>query len=236
MGSLNKKASGAHCFIMALGLFWDIVTGLPWTPNGVGSLEPKGYCVFLPGAHYLTINSPDGANSSLNKLLLWDPCWKFQHISPALKNYYHHHRLNVHFLPRLIKGMDGCFPTALGRQSTFSNISGPLVSHSDASISRKSRLVAILKRKYFSLFRKFPFPGKVGASFWWWYNFYNKTTEWLQLTASCCICMMSLLFVRRHWCVRGCILPPKKQGGWGCTRHLSMNLCLGCLGSSEGVG
>ena len=28
MGSLNKKASGAQCFIIALGLFWDIVTGL----------------------------------------------------------------------------------------------------------------------------------------------------------------------------------------------------------------
>ena len=70
MGSLNKKASGAQCFIMALGLFWNIVTGLPWTPNGVGSLEPRGYCIFLPGAHYLTINSPYGADSSLNKLLL----------------------------------------------------------------------------------------------------------------------------------------------------------------------
>ena len=70
MGSLNRKASDAQCFIMALGLFWDIVTGLPWTPNGVGSLEPRGYCIFLPGAHYLTINSPYGADSSLNKLLL----------------------------------------------------------------------------------------------------------------------------------------------------------------------
>ena len=73
MGSLNKKASGAQCFIMALGLFWDVVTGLPWTPNGVGSLEPKGCCtyIFLPaiGAYYLTINSPYGADSSLNKLL-----------------------------------------------------------------------------------------------------------------------------------------------------------------------
>ena len=29
MGSLNKKASGAQCFIMASGLFWDIVIGLP---------------------------------------------------------------------------------------------------------------------------------------------------------------------------------------------------------------
>ena len=25
MGSLNKKASGAQCFLMALGLFWDII-------------------------------------------------------------------------------------------------------------------------------------------------------------------------------------------------------------------
>ena len=70
IGSLNKKASGAQCFIKALGLFWDIVTGLPWTPNGVCSFEPRGYCTFLPGAHYLTINSPYGADSSLNKILL----------------------------------------------------------------------------------------------------------------------------------------------------------------------
>ena len=27
-----------------------------------------------------------------------------------------------YFLPKIILGMDGCFPTALGRQSTFSNI------------------------------------------------------------------------------------------------------------------
>ena len=58
---------------------------------------------------------------------------------------HHHHQFNVHFLPRLIKGMDGCFPTELGRQSTFSNILGPQFSHSDASISRKSCLVTILK-------------------------------------------------------------------------------------------
>ena len=32
---------------------------------------------------------------------------------------HHHHQLNVHFLPRSIKSMDGCFPTALGRQSTI---------------------------------------------------------------------------------------------------------------------
>ena len=42
-------------------------------------------------------------------------------------HHHHHHQFNVHFLPRSIKGMDGCFPTALGRQSTFSNILGPLV-------------------------------------------------------------------------------------------------------------
>ena len=29
MGSLNKKASDAQCFIMVLGLLWDIVTDQP---------------------------------------------------------------------------------------------------------------------------------------------------------------------------------------------------------------
>ena len=54
----------------SLGLFCDIVTGLPWISNGDGSLEPRVYCIFLPGAHYLTINSPDGAGSSSFKLPL----------------------------------------------------------------------------------------------------------------------------------------------------------------------
>ena len=30
----------------------------------------------------------------------------------------HHYHLSVHFLPRFIKGIDGCFPTAYGRQLT----------------------------------------------------------------------------------------------------------------------
>ena len=68
---------------MALGLFWDIVTGLPWTPNGVGSLEPKEYCIFLPGAHYLTINSPNGADSSLNKLQLFP---RVESLLPRMKS------------------------------------------------------------------------------------------------------------------------------------------------------
>ena len=32
-------------------------------------------------------------------------------------HHHHHHQLNVHFLPRSIKDMDSCFPTALGRQT-----------------------------------------------------------------------------------------------------------------------
>ena len=28
-GVVEQKGSGAKCFIIALGLFWDIVTGLP---------------------------------------------------------------------------------------------------------------------------------------------------------------------------------------------------------------
>ena len=35
----------------------------------------------------------------------------------------YHHNLNIHFLPRLILGMDGCFPTAHGRQPTVSGSS-----------------------------------------------------------------------------------------------------------------
>ena len=57
---------------------------------------------------------------------------------------HHHHQLNVHFLPRLIKGIYGCFPTALGRQSTLNNIL-------DLS------LVTI---------RQLSIPGKVRARFW----------------------------------------------------------------------
>ena len=48
------------------------------------------------------------------------------HTLTAHHHYHHHHQLIFHFLPRSIKVMDGCFPTALGRQSTISNISGPL--------------------------------------------------------------------------------------------------------------
>ena len=51
-----------------------------------------------------------------------------EELRQAANNCFgYHHQLNVHFLPRLNKGMDGCFPTALGRQSTFSNILGPLI-------------------------------------------------------------------------------------------------------------
>ena len=35
-------------------------------------------------------------------------------------HHHHHHHFNVHFLLRLIKGMDGCFQTAWGGQPAFS--------------------------------------------------------------------------------------------------------------------
>ena len=62
-----------------------------------------------------------------------------------MRHPHHHNNLNVHFLPRLIKGMDGCFLTAYGSQPTSSNTSilRFLVSHNDISISRKSCLVTI---------------------------------------------------------------------------------------------
>ena len=39
-GRWTKRRHGALCFIMALGLFWDIVTGLPWTPSHTNILFP----------------------------------------------------------------------------------------------------------------------------------------------------------------------------------------------------
>ena len=57
---------------------------------------------------------------------------------------HHHHQLNVHFLSRLIKCTDGCFPTA-SRQPTVSDSRDFSYSHShsDAPISRIFRLVTI---------------------------------------------------------------------------------------------
>ena len=54
--------------------------------------------------------------------------------------FHHHHQFNVHVIPRLIKGMDGCFPTAYGRQPAFND-----------------------------LFTKWQLSihGNVGTSFWW---------------------------------------------------------------------
>ena len=48
-------------------------------------------------------------------------------VNDSYHYHHHHHQFNIHFLLRWIKGMDGCFPKALGRQSTFSNILGPPV-------------------------------------------------------------------------------------------------------------
>ena len=42
-----------------------------------------------------------------------------EHVPP--EGLYHHNQFNVHVFPRLMKGMAGCFTTALGRQPTFSN-------------------------------------------------------------------------------------------------------------------
>ena len=76
--------------------------------------------------------------------------------------HHHHHQLNVHFLPRLIKGMDGCFPTALGTQSTFSNsdisvpeiikVPVPILFHDyELSFQFRSSSVPVLKKLKFSI-------------------------------------------------------------------------------------
>ena len=45
-----------------------------------------------------------------------------------------HHQLIVHFLPRLIKGMNGCFPTALGRQCSSNVLNVTRKLNNDNSI------------------------------------------------------------------------------------------------------
>ena len=54
--------------------------------------------------------------------------------------HHHHHHFNVHVLPRIIKSIDGCFPTAKGTKPIFSD------------------LVTI---------RQLSIHGNVGMSFWW---------------------------------------------------------------------
>ena len=54
-------------------LFWDIVTDLPWTPNGIGFLEPKG--VLYRSYQVAPVTwTPAGANSQISwggKRILW---------------------------------------------------------------------------------------------------------------------------------------------------------------------
>ena len=45
-------------------------------------------------------------------------------ISSGWYYLHHHHQFKVNFLPRLIKGIDGCLSTALGEQLTFNNMLG----------------------------------------------------------------------------------------------------------------
>ena len=78
-GSLELNSQ--HWFLsMTLWISWLAYLGLPFGISWLAYLEHpmasallnllKEYCIFLPGSHYLTIYSPNGADSSLNKLLL----------------------------------------------------------------------------------------------------------------------------------------------------------------------
>ena len=50
----------------------------------------------------------------------------------------HHYLFNVHFLTRIIMGLDGCFPTAYGRRPIYSYTRDFSFSHNDASILKNS--------------------------------------------------------------------------------------------------
>ena len=78
-------------------------------------LHRKKHCIKLPWIDNWLVT-----NFELVTLVNRKCCWRlvvcliYHHHH---HHHHHHHQLNVHFLPRLIKGMDGSFPTALGRQS-----------------------------------------------------------------------------------------------------------------------
>ena len=66
-----------------------------------------------PGAEVITVTATDKdefpafKKVGLISLIVGIMCW-FLISFPTP----HHHQFNIHVLPRLIKGMDGCFPTA----------------------------------------------------------------------------------------------------------------------------
>ena len=49
----------------------------------------------------------------------------------SVNKFIHHHHHNVNILPRLIEGIDGCFPTALGKQSTNIKEKVDIISRSE---------------------------------------------------------------------------------------------------------
>ena len=47
----------------------------------------------------------------IHMLSVWDCMYRWLQLHYNIITAHQHHHLNIHFLPRSIKGLDGCFPT-----------------------------------------------------------------------------------------------------------------------------
>ena len=99
-----------HCYITSYGTFLKKINDL----QNQGHVTPKSnFPSWNHGKSYSTMLPVYNdtkfmlVTRNANDFLLED-------ISNLTKVHYnsHHHQINVHFLPKLIKGMVGCFPTA----------------------------------------------------------------------------------------------------------------------------
>ena len=106
--------------------FWNSVSGLDFENWFNGNHTPPVLSFFRNRDRFSSLGL---LGADLNETIEWweqdlnnSIAWLYRKAQPEdniIYIHHHHHQLNVHFLPRSTKGMDGCFPTALGRQSTI---------------------------------------------------------------------------------------------------------------------
>ena len=100
-----------HTNQFGLGVMWT------WRLDSLTILLPVTHiCINFSSLQWL-----ERRTKSMNTLSATSENWKKHGFLIGFMYHHHHHLFNVDFLPRLIKGMDYCFPTAYGRPPTFSD-------------------------------------------------------------------------------------------------------------------
>ena len=112
-GADKNLESGSSCLPLhyaAAGGQKNIVSTLIRAGSSPTATDNQGLCSIHFAAHKLVPIVLLYNQQRLNLFLLHTSCG--EPIARTCPKWHHHrhHQLNVHFLPRLIKGMDGCFP------------------------------------------------------------------------------------------------------------------------------